>query len=229
MDLTADDSDLHTFFAQEAAGESMSRQAYLRLRDQIVTLARAPGSPLPESILAQELGLGRTPVREALQWLACQGLVEIRPRLGAVVAPIQVTDLPQIFEVRQAIEGYSTALASERATPGQLEAMAGILARLADLAPEGDTRAHIALDRAFHMAVARAAHNRFVLATVQRLYLLNLRLWYLALERVGPMHSSLEQHWVVLAGLNARDAAAAGAAMRKHIGDFQDRIRAVLG
>jgi DNA-binding GntR family transcriptional regulator len=228
MEIPADEADLYTFFAQEDGGSSMSRQAYLRLRDQIVCLQRAPGSSLSETTLAQELQLGRTPIREALQWLACQGLVEIRTRQRAFVANIRVTDLQEIFELRQETEGYAAALAAARATPADRSSLQRSLAGLDQLDPFGDIAAHIEIDRDFHRAVSRAAHNRFLQAILTRLYNLNLRLWYLALDRLGPMHGSIEQHRAVYDAICRHDAAGAEAAMRQHIRAFQERIRAVI-
>jgi DNA-binding GntR family transcriptional regulator len=80
-------------FDEDSGSLSLSRQAYERLRDQIVTLERAPGSLLDEADLMKSLGLGRTPIREALQRLACEGLVIIRPRRGTYVASLSLTDL----------------------------------------------------------------------------------------------------------------------------------------
>jgi DNA-binding GntR family transcriptional regulator len=228
MDIPADEADLYTFFAQEDGGSSMSRQAYLRLRDQIVSLKRAPGSPLSEPTLAQELCLGRTPIREALQWLACQGLVEIRTRQRAFVANIRLTDLQEIFELRQETEGYAAALAAGRATPADLASLQQTLAGLETLEPLGDIAGHIEVDREFHRGISRAAHNRFLQAILTRLYNLNLRLWYLALDRLGPMHGSIEQHREVYNAIGRRDAPGAEAAMRQHIRAFQERIRAVI-
>jgi DNA-binding GntR family transcriptional regulator len=228
MDIPADEADLYTFFAQENGGSSLSRQAYLRLRDQVVSLKRTPGSPLSETTLAQELGLGRTPIREALQWLACQGLVEVRTRQRAFVANIRVTDLQEIFEVRQETEGYAAGLAAARATAADLVALEQSLAGLDGLDPLADIPAHIEIDREFHRAVSRAAHNRFLQAVLTRLYNLNLRLWYLALERIGPMHSAIEQHRTIFCAIRERNAPGAEAAMRQHVGEFHDRIRAAL-
>jgi DNA-binding GntR family transcriptional regulator len=212
-------------FEEGNGGVSLSRQAYQRLRDQIVTLKLPPGAPLQEAALMEELGLGRTPIREALQWLACQGLVALQPRRGAFVANISATDLQQIFELRKELEGYAAALAAERATP---EDVAGMERILAALDGAGGAQASITVDNAFHHALARSAHNKFLRSTLSRLYYLNLRLWYLALDRIGPMRDAIEQHRAVLAAIKRRDGQKAEAAIREHIADFQERIRAVI-
>ena len=210
---------------EDSGGISLSRQAFQRLREQIVTLKLPPGAPLQESALVEELGLGRTPIREALQWLACQGLVVLQPRRGAFVANIGVTDLQQLFELRQELEGYAAALAAGRATADDV---AGLEQILADLDEAGDTQAHIEVDRAFHHALARSTHNKFLRSTLSRLYYLNLRLWYLVLDRIGPMHRAVEQHRAVVTAIKDHDSQKAEAAIRKHIADFQERIRAAI-
>jgi len=213
---------------EDSGGISLGRQAYQRLRDQIVTLKLAPGTPLQESALVEELELGRTPIREALQWLAGEGLVVLRPRRGAFVADISVTDLQQIFELRQVLEGYAAALAAQRATEADVAALEQALADLDAADSREDTQAHIEIDRAFHRALSRSAHNKFLCSTLSRLYNLNLRLWYLALERIGPMHNAVEQHRAVLEAIKEHDSQKAEAAIREHIADFQERIRATI-
>jgi len=215
-------------FDEDGRGISLSRQAYQRLHDQIVTLKLSPGTPLQESALVEELDLGRTPIREALQWLACEGLVVLRPRRGAFVADISVTDLQQIFELRQVLEGYAAALAAQRATETDIAALEKALADLDAADSREDTQAHIEIDRAFHRALARSAHNKFLRSALSRLYNLNLRLWYLALERIGPMHDAVEQHRAVLEAIKEHDSQKAEAVIREHIVDFQERIRAMI-
>jgi DNA-binding GntR family transcriptional regulator len=207
---------------------SLTRQAYQRLRDLIVTLQLQPGALLNEAALMEQLQVGRTPLREALQRLAGEGLVVVRPRRGAFVASLSLLDLQQLFEVRREIEGYAARLAAERAAPADLSALQAALDRLTAASAAGDPHALIEVDRAFHRALARAAHNRFLESTLSRLYNLNLRLWYLALDRIGPMQGAVAEHQRVLDAVRRRDGAAAEAAIRQHITEFQTRIRALL-
>src|SRR3970040_1380477 len=86
---------------EEAQLSSLSRQAYQRIRDKIITLQLSPGALVNEAALIDELQIGRTPICEALQRLACEGLVVLRPRRGAFIASLSITDLQQIFELRR--------------------------------------------------------------------------------------------------------------------------------
>jgi DNA-binding GntR family transcriptional regulator len=214
--------------AEESQLSSLTREAYQRLRNLIVTLQLQPGAPINDASLMEELGLGRTPIREALQRLACEGLVVLRPRRGAFVASLSLTDLQQIFEMRLVIEGQAAAMAAARATAADLAAMAGTLEPLDRAETNGDTQSFIDIDRTFHRALARAAHNKFLEYTLGRMYNLNLRLWYLALDKIGPMREAIEQHRRVLDGVTRHDGPAAEAAIRAHINSFQTRIRALL-
>jgi DNA-binding GntR family transcriptional regulator len=211
----------------EAQLGSLTRQAYQRLRDLIVTLQLPPGALLNDAALMAQLQVGRTPLREALQRLAGEGLVVVRPRRGAFVASLSLLDLQQIFELRRVIEGYAASLAAERASAADLEALQAALNPLAP-AEAADPRALIEVDRAFHRALARAAHNSFLESTLSRMYNLNLRLWYLALDRIGPMDSAVREHQLVLDAIRRRDSAQAEAALRAHITNFQARIKAIL-
>jgi DNA-binding GntR family transcriptional regulator len=212
----------------EAQLSSLTRQAYQRLRDMIVSLQLQPGALINDAALMDELKLGRTPIREAIQRLAGEGLVVLRPRRGAFVAGLSLLDLQQIFEMRRAIEGYAASLAAERATPADLAALNAALDQLQHAGAAADPQALIEVDRAFHRALARAAHNRFLEITLSRMYNLNLRLWYLALHKIGPMHDAVSEHRRVLDAITRRDSAQAEAAIRAHITDFQQRIRALL-
>lgn len=205
---------------------SLSQQAYQRIRDKIVMLHLAPGTLLQEATLIEELQLGRTPIREAIQRLASEGLITLRPRRGAFVADLSITDLQQIFEVRRVIEGYAATLAAERATPADCAALRSALEQLGN--SESDTQLHIEMDRHFHRALARSAHNKYLETTLSRMYNLNLRLWFLALAKIGPMRESIEELQRVLDAIERHDGPAAEGAIREHITGFQEKIRAIL-
>ena len=107
-----------TIHQPEAAdARSLSDQAYYRIRELIVTLELPPGSLVSERELMERLGLGRTPVREALRTLARERLVEVYPRRGIFVSPVNVGDLAGLSEVRATLESFAARLAAERATP----------------------------------------------------------------------------------------------------------------
>ena len=99
---------------QPAVSHLIADRAYFELRDRIVTLQLPPGAPLIEDELMRELGIGRTPLREAVKRLALENLVEVRPRRGTYVTEVNVADIVHITEVRAELEGQAAQLAAMR-------------------------------------------------------------------------------------------------------------------
>ena len=215
---------------QPDAGEelSLSDRAATRIRELIVTLELAPGSPVSERELMERLGLGRTPVREALRTLAQEKLVEVYPRRGIVVAPIEVGDLATLSEVRITLESFAARLAAERANGDDLEVARALLADLPGADDAHDERALIELDQRIHRHVYRCAHNPFVESTLNEYYTLTLRIWFLALDRVARLDDAVTEHRELLEAICDGQAKRAEDVMRRHIQGFERAIRAVL-
>jgi DNA-binding GntR family transcriptional regulator len=207
---------------------SLSEQATSRIRELIVTLELAPGSPLSERELTERLGLGRTPVREALRALAQEKLVEVYPRRGIVVAPVDVGDLAALSEARLVLESFAARLAAERSNDADREIVQALLAELPSVATAGDERKLIELDQRIHRHVYRCAHNPFVESTLNESYTLTLRIWFLALDRVARLDDAVAEHAELLQAILDGDPPRAEAVMRRHIQGFERAIRAVL-
>jgi DNA-binding GntR family transcriptional regulator len=213
---------------EAAAAESLSDQAYFRLRELIVTLELAPGVLLHERELTERLELGRTPVREALQALAREGLVDVYPRRGAVVAPVDAGDLGGIHEVRSVLEPMAAREAAGRATAADREEISSLLDELSRAADGRDERALIELDQKIHRHVYRCAHNPFLERTLGEYYVLALRIWFLALDRIAELDDAVAQHRTLLEAIRHGRADEAEAVMREHIDAFEQAVRAVL-
>jgi DNA-binding GntR family transcriptional regulator len=212
---------------QPLAGEaaSLSDRAAHRIRELIVSLELPPGSPISERALMERLGLGRTPVREALRTLAQEKLVEVYPRRGIVVAPV---DLASLSEARIALESYAARCAAERATPEEKAIARALLRELPDAADAHDERALIELDQRIHRHVYASAHNPFIESTLNEYYVLTLRIWFLALDRVARLDDAVTEHRELLEAICEADPSRAEAVMRSHIQGFERAIRAVL-
>lgn len=208
--------------------DSLSSIAYHRLRDMIVTLELEPGELLSERDLMDRLGLGRTPIREALRHLARENLVEIYPRRGMVVAPIDVRDLAAISEIRVELEGFAARLAADRASDADREATVALAADLEATVEETDERALIRFDQRIHRHVHRCAHNPFLAATLDEYLVLSLRLWFLGLHAVHRLDEAVAEHREMLDAILAGDADRAEATVRSHVAGFEREIRAVL-
>ena len=205
----------------------LSEKAYRLIKQKVVTLELPPSAVIDEHVLMQELGLGRTPIREALQRLDSEGLVNIVPRRGTFVNDISVTDLQKIFELRIVLEGFCARLAAQRVTDDQLEKMEGVLEDLEQM-EDGDPRILMSIDKRFHRLLYLAADNEFMTGILNRQYDLSLRLWYLVLSRLTEVRHSIEQHFEVLDALKEGDSSRAEAVIQKHILEFQQSIKSAL-
>jgi DNA-binding GntR family transcriptional regulator len=212
---------------EAADARSLSDQAYYRIRELIVALELPPGSPISERELMGQLGLGRTPVREALRALARERLVEVYPRRGMFVSGVEVADLAGLSEVRASLESHAARLAAERATAADRAETEALLDELEGTI-EQDERALIDLDQRIHRHVYRCTHNPFLEATLNEYYVLTLRIWFLALDRVVRLEDAVQEHRELLMAIRDRDQAMAESAMRRHVAGFEQAIRRVL-
>ena len=221
-------STLHIHQPEAADARSLSDQAYFRIRELIVTLELPPGALVSERELQERLGLGRTPVREALRALARERLVEVYPRRGMFVSRVDVRDLAGLSEVRVVLESHAARLAAERATEADRAEIAALLEELEQAAGEHGERTLIDLDQRIHRHVYRCAHNPFLEATLNEYYVLTLRIWFLALDRVVRLEDAVREHRELLEAIHDRDPARAEDAMREHVTGFEQAIRQVL-
>src|SRR5712691_1541515 len=170
-----------TIFRHGEPPRSQSEAAYLLIRDRILSLALPPGSLVHEAQLREELSIGRTPIREALQRLAHEKLVRSVPNRGTFITDVNITDLARITEVRVVLEGHAARLAAERSSTVDRDGISELLERLegADLI---NARELMQLDLEIHRHIYRSARNAFLESTLERYFNLSLRLWYLVLD-----------------------------------------------
>jgi DNA-binding GntR family transcriptional regulator len=201
-------------------------RAYLQIKEKIITVEMPPGSVIQESKLMEELGLGRTPIREALKQLQSENLVVVAPRRGMFVADVAITDLQQVYEIRVELESLCARLAAERVNSEQLIEFRHLVTEY-ERAPSDkcDKRLLLSLDRRFHQLVAEAAGNKFLRNEVEKFYNLSLRIWYLALNRVQLADIDVIAHIEILDAIKARDLERSDLRMRDHIRHFHDTIR----
>jgi DNA-binding GntR family transcriptional regulator len=211
----------------DRSARSQSEEAYLRIRERIVSLDMPPGSVVNEGRLREELKIGRTPIREALQRLARENLVRSIPHRGTFVTDVNITDLARITEVRVVLEGHAARLAAERLSTTDRDALAQLLERLEER-PSLDQRQLMRLDQQIHREIYRAARNPFLEATLERYFNLSLRLWYLVLDREVALREAVEEHAELLRAILAGDGPGADESMRRHVTGFEREIRKVL-
>jgi DNA-binding GntR family transcriptional regulator len=207
---------------------SYSEQAYRHIKKQIVSLALGPGVVINESALQEALGFGRTPIREALQRLSLEKLVNIIPRRGMLVADIGITDLPKLFEMRVVLESLAARVAARRGRPHHWQQMSAVLEQLPDSGHSNYNEALVMVDQSCHEIIYEAADNPFLADTLATHYALSLRLWYFFLDEIGDMRGAILEHQQILEALRERDGEEAARLMAQHIQAFQEEIQAVM-
>jgi DNA-binding GntR family transcriptional regulator len=209
------------------AASSQSEEAYLRIRDRIVCLEMPPGSVVNEARLREELDIGRTPIREALQRLAQENLIKSIPHRGTFVTDVNITDLARITEVRIVLEAHAARLAAERLSAADRAAVAELLEVL-EKGTNLDQRELMRLDQRIHRQIYKSARNPFLEATLERYFNLSLRLWYLVLDREVGLREALREHMELLRAILAGDPDRAEDSMRRHVSNFEQEIRKAL-
>ena len=203
---------------------SLGDKAYHKIKQKIVTLEMPPGSMLDEAELKKTLGMGRTPIREALQRLAREDLVTILPRRGMFVTDISIADLRQIFEARVPLEIACVRLAAERASTEMIAELEALSQGVLTACEANDHRTLMRIDEQFHELLIKASNSKFLADGLVWLYALSLRIWYLTVDQMGGMEDALQEHLIIVEALNHRDPDLAEEAIRAHLAKFQTRI-----
>ncbi len=188
-----------------------------RLRAQIFAHELAPGSWLDEQSLAQQFGISRTPMREAIKVLASEGLVTTKMNRGAYVTEVDRRDLEQIFTVLSLLEGQAAKETASKATEEELNILDDLHHRLEKAAADRDVEQFFEINVKFHELIQDIASNTWmngVIADLRKVLKLQRRD---SLTRTGRLQNSLLEHREILQAILKRDPTAAEAAMRKHL------------
>ena len=204
-----------------------TQRAYEQIRERIVTLALEPGALINEQKLAKELDLGTAPVREALKLLVHDDLVVVTSRHGLYVADINIPDLEQLSEVRLSLESLCARLAAQRAESDDLSVLEALRQQQKTI-PADDSRRLFDLDHKFHRALVQAAHNKYLARTLEHLFGLSQRLWYMALPSIDFLPTFVSEHLDLIEAIKNKDADRAEQIMNRHVKGFYDRVREVL-
>jgi DNA-binding GntR family transcriptional regulator len=202
------------FKATPNADGSLAEQAYRVLEEQLVTLKVAPGELISEKDLMGKTDIGRTPVREAIQRLSAEGLLEVLPRKGLMVTPIRRSDLTRIIEARRVLQRLMVVKAVERATPKQRLALKFLSNNL--LAADNDLELSFQLDQQLNEILETACDNRFLVNALNALHGQCRRLWYMQRKQLD-LPWSAQLHSGLALAVAEGDAASAIRAMDKII------------
>ena len=204
--------------------ESLKERAYAEIKHRVITCGFKPGEELSENAVAMLLKIGRTPVHQAFDRLHIEGLVDVHPRSGIVVRPINLDEVMEIIEIRLLTECFAVRLAAERASSAEIVAIRKVLLHTDHAVKDRDVEHMMLLDRDFHRLIARAAHNTVLADVLLRLHERSLRLWFISLGTPQHQTSVLQQHDQIWQALSRRDPNAAEAAMRSHIDSFRQNV-----
>jgi DNA-binding GntR family transcriptional regulator len=214
------------------APSSLAERAYVDLREEIIEVRLPPGTLLREDELMQRLGVGRTPVREAVQRLQRDGFVTVIPRRGTLVSEISITDLAAIYEVRKQLESWASRLAAERATADDHAQARRLMDDLAALTAHDDYPTLLAVDRRIHRFVYRTTKNPFLAETLDQYQNLSLRILHVAMKRYPPLTPKLDdvvsEQRTVLDAVCRGDGDTAERVAIEHISTFERAIREVI-
>ncbi|WP_342616228.1 GntR family transcriptional regulator [Rhodoferax sp. GW822-FHT02A01] len=195
----------------------ISDQLREKIEEQIATGELQPGSSLDEATLVEQHGVSRTPVREALIQLAAEGLIEIRPRRGAVVTSIGPTRLMEMFEVMAELEAMCGRLAARRMSDAQRKALLEAHHACEEARDRDDSDAYFYCNEQFHSAIYAGSQNQFLIeqtSQLQRRLRPYRRLQLRVRSRLG---ASFKEHLSVVEAITAGDAEASEKALRSHV------------
>jgi len=194
------------------------------LRDAIIRGVLKPGERLMEVQLAEELGVSRTPVREAIRKLELEDLVVMIPRKGAYVSGISLKDIADVFEVRAAVEALAAGLAAERITAEELEELERILVKKAEIIEANDLDRLVEIDILFHECLYQGSRNAKLVQIINNLSEQIHRFRSTSLASPGRMKEALEEHRKIVEAISERNITLAQTLAQEHIENAENSI-----
>jgi DNA-binding GntR family transcriptional regulator len=207
---------------------TLTDQAYTGLEELIVTLQLPPGSAVSEAMLSQRLGIGRTPIREALQRLGRERLVTILPRRGVIVSDIDVKKQLRLLELRREVERLVARCAARRASAEERAQFVELADQFEKAARKNDDITFMRVDRAFNELCLAASRNEFTASAMGLMQALSRRFWYHHYKQAADMPETAKLHADIARGIAAGDEKRAAAAMDRLLDKIEEFTRATL-
>jgi len=194
------------------------------LREAIVSGTLRPGERLMEIQLAEELGVSRTPVREAIRKLELEGFVVMIPRRGTYVADLSIKDINEVFEIRTALDVLAAGLAVERITEDELEQLERLLVEIGELIEGDDIDKIVEVDSQFHDVLYRASRNDRLVGIINNLREQFTRFRSISIQYPGRMQKSVEEHRRLVEAIASRDTDLAQQLAREHMENSEQTL-----
>ncbi len=210
------------------SAQSLTDKAYGQLEEMIVTLRLAPGRAVSESELSRHLGIGRTPIREALQRLAREHLVTILPRRGIIVSAVNPSNQLRLLEVRRELERLIARSAARRCSDAERGRFRELAKLFETSARTDDEVTFMRVDREFNELCSLTAHNEFAASTMLLLHSLSRRFWFIHYRQVADMPLAGRLHAGMARAIAAGNEAAAAAASDKLLDYIEEFTRATV-
>lgn len=203
--------------------ESLEEQVYARLRSSIIDRTIRPGQRIPVDRLAQQLGISRTPILNALKRLAQERVVDCLSRRGIYVRRFSKREMARLFEVREALEGMAARLAAPRIPPTEVRRLSALFRGFDGAPSPAAVRRYIERDRHFHWRLVELAGNEQLMAALD-----SVNMMFFAYQDgvVRPSAETVPEHRAILEALSRHDPGASEAAMRLHIRRSTERLEA---
>ncbi|MCT4566187.1 MAG: GntR family transcriptional regulator [Maledivibacter sp.] len=194
------------------------------LRNSILSGELEPGERLMELQLAQQLGVSRTPIREAIRKLELEGFVEMLPRKGAYVADVSIKDILDVLEVRMFLEGLATNLAAERMTDEEIEELKVILQKFEDEIETMEKQEMIKLDNKFHDTIIKGSRNNKLMQIVQGLQEQFQRFRVIYFNEYSEHQDLIKYHRAIVKAIADRDSKKAQEYAQTHVEMIEESI-----
>lgn len=215
--------------AEEDSGRSLADRAYQQLRDQLIMLEIRPGEPINDGKLAATMGLGRTPVREALKRLESDHLVVSYPRRGTFATVVDITELAEVSEIRELLEPLAARRAARMASPSTRVEL-GELAKAIDSLSSAPAVLQVLMryDITVHRKIYAASANRHLEDVLIRYDNLATRIWCLVLDKMPSVGGHIAEHVALLSAIVDGDSDRAAKLALEHVVHFEAAVREVL-
>lgn len=207
---------------------SLTEQTYEIILQAILSLELRPGDRLSVQRLGEQLGVSRTPVKDAFLRLEQEGLVSIIPQKGTFVSDITVKDAAEILESRVVVEGYAAGHAAQHLSSEELVQAEAILVRMKQAFTEGHLAESAEIGNEFHRLLLNKLNNSRLTGFIQQLDIQYTRIRHYLAELTSRHSESIDEHFDILVALKTGDADQASAAMRRHLSLVRDDILSIL-